>query len=430
MTSRMCYNSYMNTETTYFPTIQSVRQAAERLAHVVKKTPLELNRTASEMYGANIYFKREDLQQVRSYKIRGAYNKMATLKPQELSRGVVCASAGNHAQGVALACNKMKVKGTIFMPTPTPGQKLDQVKMFGGDYAHVVLAGDTFDEAKEAALQYCAAQDAVFIHPFDDPYIIEGQATIGLEILEQLHDHIDYVFVPIGGGGLAAGLSSVLKELSPDTKIIGVEPAGAPSMKRALEAGEAVHLDRINKFVDGAAVQKVGSYTFDICRHTLSDMLLVDEGRICQVILSMYNKDAIVAEPAGALSVAALEQYKEQIKGKNVVCIISGSNNDITRMEEIKEAALLYAGLKHYFIVKFPQRPGALREFVMNVLGPTDDITHFEYTKKNSKEKGTAVVGIELKDAAEFDMLLSNMKERGFYVDYLNNQYHLLNLLV
>lgn len=419
----------MNTETTYFPTLEQVQQAADRLKDVINRTPLSLNRTASNLYGAYIYFKREDLQPVRSYKIRGAYNKMATLSPTELAKGVVCASAGNHAQGVALACNKMQVHGTIFMPTPTPGQKLEQVKMFGGEYAHVVLAGDTFDEAKDAALDFCASRGAVFIHPFDDPHIIEGQATIGLEILEQLQP-VDYLFVPVGGGGLAAGLGSVFRELSPNTKIIGVEPTGAPSMKKALEKGEAVHLDRINKFVDGAAVQKVGSLTFDICRQTLSDMLLVDEGRICQVILSLYNKDAIVAEPAGALSVAALEQYKDEIKGKNVVCLISGSNNDITRMEEIKERALLYAGLKHYFLVKFPQRPGALREFVMNVLGPTDDITHFEYTKKNSKEKGTAVVGIELKDAPDFEVLLSNMKERGFFVDYLNNQPHLLNLLV
>lgn len=420
----------MNTPTTYFPAIEQVQQAAERLRGIVTRTPLQLNRTASEIYGANIYFKREDLQQVRSYKIRGAYNKMATLSESELAKGVVCASAGNHAQGVALACNKMQVHGTIFMPTPTPGQKLEQVKMFGSEYVDVVLAGDTFDEAKDAALDFCASRGAVFIHPFDDAHIIEGQATVGLEVIEQLPQHIDYVFVPIGGGGLASGLSSVFRQLSPDTKIIGVEPTGAPSMKKALEKGEAVHLERINKFVDGAAVQKVGSLTFDICRQTLADMLLVDEGRICQVILSMYNKDAIVAEPAGALSVAALEQYREQIQGKNVVCVISGSNNDITRMEEIKEGALLYAGLKHYFIVKFPQRPGALREFVMNVLGPTDDITHFEYTKKNSKEKGTAVVGIELKQASEFDALLNNMKERGFYVDYLNNQLHLLNLLV
>jgi threonine dehydratase len=421
----------MNTQPiTYSPTIDDVKRAAERLKHVVFRTPLSANRTASELYGANILFKREDLQQVRSYKIRGAYNKMATLSDAERKQGVVCASAGNHAQGVALACCKMQVHGTIFMPTPTPGQKLDQVAMFGGEYARVVLAGDTFDEAKEAALLYCAEQGAVFIHPFDDPYIIEGQATIALEILEQAQQPIDYVFVPVGGGGLAAGLSSVFRILSPHTMIIGVEPTGAPSMKQALEKGEPVHLDRINKFVDGAAVQKVGSYTFDICKENLSDMLLVDEGKICQVILSLYNKDAIVIEPAGALSVGALDQYADKIKGKNVVCIISGSNNDITRMEEIKEGALLYAGLKHYFLVKFPQRPGALREFVMNVLGPTDDISHFEYTKKNSKEKGTAVVGIELREASDYDVLLANMKTLGFYVDYLNDKPHLLNLLV
>lgn len=420
----------MNTHTTYFPSIENVKQAAERLKGIVNRTPLTVNRTASEMYGANIYFKREDLQPVRSYKLRGAYNKMATLSAEELAKGVVCASAGNHAQGVAFACNKMEVHGTIFMPTPTPGQKLEQVRMFGGDYVSVVLAGDTFDEAKDAALDFCASRGAMFIHPFDDPHIIEGQATIGLELLEQFPEKIDYVFVPIGGGGLASGLSSVLQQLSPETKIIGVEPAGAPSMKKALEKGETVLLERINKFVDGAAVQRVGEYTFDICRNTLHDMHTVDEGRICQVILSLYNKDAIVVEPAGALSVAALAYYAKEIEGKNVVCIISGSNNDITRMEEIKEGALLYAGLKHYFLVKFPQRPGALREFVMNVLGPTDDITHFEYTKKNSKEKGTAVVGIELKQASEFESLITNMKERGFFVDYLNNQPHLLNLLV
>lgn len=420
----------MNTHTTYFPSIENVHRAAERLKGIISHTPLTLNRTASEMYGANIYFKREDLQPVRSYKLRGAYNKMATLSADELAKGVVCASAGNHAQGVAFACNKMKVYGTIFMPTPTPGQKLEQVRMFGGEFVNVVLAGDTFDEAKDAAADFCAAQSAVFIHPFDDPHIIEGQATIGLEILQQLPEKIDYVFVPVGGGGLASGLSAVLQSLSPETKIIGVEPAGAPSMKKALEKGETVLLERINKFVDGAAVQRVGEYTFDICRNTLHDMHTVDEGRICQVILSLYNKDAIVVEPAGALSVAALSYYAKEIHGKNVVCVISGSNNDITRMEEIKERALLYAGLKHYFLVKFPQRPGALREFVMNVLGPTDDITHFEYTKKNSKEKGTAVVGIELKQAAEFESLITNMKGRGFFVDYLNNQPHLLNLLV
>lgn len=421
----------MNTPSlTYFPCIEDIKMASEKLKDIINETPLAPNRTASEKYGANIFFKREDLQQVRSYKIRGAYNKMTGLSESKLRLGVVCASAGNHAQGVALACKRMQVKGTIFMPVPTPMQKVEQVRMFGGDSVEIILSGDTFDEAKEAALLYSDANHKVFIHPFDDPYIIEGQATVGLEILSQTPQAIDYVFVPVGGGGLAAGLSSVFHLLSPNTKIIGVEPSGAPSMKKALEIGEPTYLPRINKFVDGAAVQKVGNLTFDICKQLLFDMITVEEGSVCEVILSLYNKDAIVAEPAGALSVAALETYREAIKGKTVVCIISGSNNDITRMEEIKEKALLFAGLKHYFLVKFPQRPGALKEFVMNVIGATDDITYFEYTKKNSKEKGTAVVGIELKSADDFDTLSNNMKALGFFVDYLNNQPNLLNLLV
>ena len=421
----------MNTQhSTYFPTLKGINQASDRLEGIISKTPLIQNRTTSVEYDAYIYFKREDLQQVRSYKIRGAYNKMATLSESELQRGVVCASAGNHAQGVALACNKMKVSGTIYMPVPTPMQKVEQVKMFGGEYVQIVLSGDTFDEAKEMASVYCENNYKVFIHPFDDPYIIEGQATVGLEILEQISQPLDYVFVPVGGGGLAAGLCSVFHLLSPETKIIGVEPTGAPSMKIAIEKGEATYLPKINKFVDGAAVQKVGDLTFDICSQYLHDMITVDEGSVCEVILSLYNKDAIVAEPAGVLSVAALNIYRNEIKGKNVVCIISGSNNDITRMEEIKEKALLYTGLKHYFLVKFPQRPGALREFVMNVVGPTDDITYFEYTKKNSKEKGTAVVGIELANSDDFDDLNNNMKSRGFFVGYLNDQPELLTLLI
>ena len=415
---------------TYFPCIDDVRTAAERLKGIINETPLAYNRTASEKYDANILFKREDLQQVRSYKIRGAYNKMASLSNSELEQGIVCASAGNHAQGVALACNKMGIKGTIFMPVPTPMQKVEQVKMFGADAVQIVLSGDTFDEAKEAALLYSAENSTIFIHPFDDAYIIEGQATVGLEILEQSAKPIDYVFVPVGGGGLAAGLSGVFHLLSPETKIIGVEPSGAPSMKMAMKKGEPVYLPRINKFVDGAAVQQVGNLTFDICKLALHDMITVDEGSVCEVILSLYNRDAIVAEPAGALSVAGLDIYREEIKRKTVVCIISGSNNDITRMEEIKEQALLYKGLKHYFLVKFPQRPGALREFVMNVVGPDDDITYFEYTKKNSKEKGTAIVGIELKDAGDFKSLNDNMKSQGFFIDYLNERPSLMNLLI
>ncbi|SFN26042.1 L-threonine ammonia-lyase [Chryseobacterium oleae] len=417
-------------EETYPSVLDNVYKAAKRLRNVVVRTPLAINNHLSGIYNAKISFKREDLQQVRSYKIRGAYNKMAVMSPENLAKGVVCASAGNHAQGVAFACSTMKVKGTIFMPLPTPGQKLEQVKMFGGDDIDIVLYGDTFDEAKDAALKFCKENQGIFIHPFDDQDIINGQATAALEILEQSDEPIDYLFLPVGGGGLAAGVCSVFKELSPHTKIIGVEPSAAASMKKALEKGQPVLLEKISRFVDGAAVQKVGDLNFELCKNVLYDMALVDEGMVCETILSLYNKDAVVVEPAGALSVAALGKYKDQIKGKNVVCIISGSNNDITRMEEIKEKALLHAGLKHYFLVRFAQRPGALKTFVMNVLGPNDDITFFEYTQKNSKEKGIAVLGIGLRDSEDFTPLLNNMKKYDFFVNYLNNDPSLMNLLI
>ncbi|PIF44873.1 L-threonine ammonia-lyase [Chryseobacterium sp. 52] len=417
-------------EETYPSVLDNVYKAAGRLKNVIVKTPLAVNVHLSTVYKAKISFKREDLQQVRSYKIRGAYNKMAVMSRENLEKGVVCASAGNHAQGVAFACSTMKVKGTIFMPLPTPGQKLEQVKMFGGNYIDVVLYGDTFDEAKDAAVKFCKDHQGVFIHPFDDQDIIEGQATVALEILEQSDEPVDYLFVPVGGGGLAAGVCSVLQELSPTTKIIGVEPSAAASMKKALEKGKPVLLEKISRFVDGAAVQQVGDLTFERCKNVLYDMAVVDEGMVCETILSLYNKDALVVEPAGALSVAVLEKYREEIKGKNVVCIISGSNNDITRMEEIKEKALLHAGLKHYFLVRFAQRPGALKTFVMNVLGPNDDITFFEYTQKNSKEKGIAVLGIALKQSKDFAPLLTKMKEYDFFVNYLNNDPSLMNLLI
>lgn len=420
----------MMKEETYPSVLNSVYKAAERLRNVVVRTPLAVNNNLSSIYNARISFKREDLQRVRSYKIRGAYNKMAVMSPESLAKGVVCASAGNHAQGVAFACSTMQVKGTIFMPLPTPGQKLEQVKMFGGTYIDIVLYGDTFDEAKDAAVKFCDDNGGIFIHPFDDQNIIDGQATAALEILEQSDEPIDYLFVPVGGGGLAAGVCTVFRQLSPQTKIIGVEPSAAASMKKALENGKPVLLEKISRFVDGAAVQKVGDLNFELCKSVLQDMALVDEGVVCETILSLYNKDAIVVEPAGALSVAALGKYKDQIEGKNVVCIISGSNNDITRMEEIKEKALLHAGLKHYFLVRFAQRPGALKTFVMNVLGPNDDITFFEYTQKNSKEKGIAVLGIGLRNSEDFTPLLNNMKKYDFFVNYLNNDPSLMNLLI
>lgn len=374
--------------------------------------------------------KREDLQLVRSYKIRGAYNKMSSLAKSNLAIGVVCASAGNHAQGVAYSCKLLKTKGTIFMPAPTPKQKIEQVKMFGKEFVEVKLIGDSFDDASHHAKHECESTGATFIHPFDDEKVIEGQATIGLEILEQTNTPIDYLFLPIGGGGLAAGVSSVFKTLSPNTKIIGVEPQGAPAMKQSIEEGNNITLDTIENFVDGAAVKRVGELTFNICQEFLDEVVTVHEGKVCDTILQLYNKDAIVVEPAGALSLAVLDDFAEEIKGKNVVCVVSGSNNDITRTEEIKERALLYKGLKHYFIVNFPQRAGALKEFVAEILGPTDDITHFEYTKKNSRETGSAVVGIELRKKEDLTHLESKMKERNFFGEYLNNRNDLLQLLI
>ncbi len=413
----------------YIPKIEDIKAAAERLKTVIRRTSLEYNQTYSEKYQAEIYFKREDQQTVRSYKIRGAYNKMASLSSDEIHNGVVCASAGNHAQGVALSCFMLKVKGTIYMPSTTPAQKINRVNTLGKEWVEVVLTGDTFDDANDAAIQFSQENKLPFIPPFDDPKIIEGQGTVGIEIMEDLPD-LDYIFIPVGGGGLSAGVSTYIKNVNPEVKVIGVEPQGAPSMYQSLNEGKVITLDEIDKFVDGAAVQRVGEYAFPVCQKYIDDMLLVPEGKVCTKILEMYNNEAIVAEPAGALSVAALEQYADQIKGKKVVCIISGGNNDITRTEEIKERSLLYEGLKHYFIVRFPQRAGALKEFVNDILGPNDNIVMFEYAKKINREKGPALVGIELKDKADFEPLLNRMKARNFLGEYINKNHDLFSYLI
>ncbi len=420
----------METKTTFFPSLKNIEAASLKLKDVASKTPLTKNLQNSKKFDANILFKREDLQVVRSYKIRGAYNKMSSLTEVEKASGIVCASAGNHAQGVALSCKLLKIKGTIYMPLPTPNQKIEQVKMFGEDYINVVIEGDTFDDAYHAAIVECEAKNKTFIHPFNDEKVIEGQATIGLEILNQTNNKIDYVFVPVGGGGLSSGLSSVFKYLSPETKIIGVEPEGAPSMSTSIKNKKNTTLSKIDAFVDGAAVKKVGDLNFAICQQNLEDVITVPEGKICQTILDLYNKDAIVVEPAGALSIAALDFFADEIKGKNVVCVVSGSNNDITRTAEIKERALLHANLKHYFIIKFPQRAGALREFVAEILGQEDDITHFEYTKKVNRENDVAVVGLQIKKPEDLAPLIAKMKARNFFGDYLNDKPDLFQFLV
>jgi threonine dehydratase len=414
----------------YYPKLNDIKSAALILKGVAVNTPLIFNQHLSEKYQAKIYLKREDLQIVRSYKIRGAYNKIYNLNKTGIKNGVVCASAGNHAQGVAYSCNLLKIEGIIFMPTPTPKQKVDRVKMFGNGYVDIVLVGDTFDDAHKEALEYSVKNGFEFVHPFDDPLVIEGQGTVGFEILEQTKDQIDFLFLPVGGGGLASGVSSVFKELSAETKIIGVEPNGAPSMTKSFEQNKVVMLETIDRFVDGAAVQKVGDITFEICKSNLDKMITVNEGEICSNILKLYNEEAIVVEPAGALSVTALNQFKDEIKGKTVVSVLSGNNNDITRTEEIRERSLLYEGLKHYFIINFPQRAGALKEFVNFVLGPTDDISYFEYSKKNNRERGPAVVGLELQSRNDFDGLIQRMKTYGIVYEYLNERPDLFHFII
>ncbi|MDO6516899.1 threonine ammonia-lyase [Zobellia uliginosa] len=415
---------------TYFPSIPDIKKAAATIAQVATETPLMQSIRLSKAYGANVLLKREDLHRVRSYKIRGAFNKISSLSEGERAKGIVCASAGNHAQGVAFACNHLKIQGTVYMPSVTPKQKIEQTKMFGGEWVTVVLEGDTFDDSSKSARAFCESNNKTYIHPFDDPKVIEGQGTVGLELLEQFKEPIDYIFVAVGGGGLASGLIGVFKELSPSTKIIGVEPEGAPSMKTSMENNVNTELSKIDKFIDGAAVQKVGDLTFSICKEGLYDMVTVPEGKVCQTILDLYNRDAIVVEPAGALTIAALDGFASEIKDKTVVCILSGSNNDITRTAEIKERALLYGRLKHYFIVRFPQRPGALKEFVAEILGPDDDITHFEYSKKSSRENAPAIVGIELKSPDDLEPLVQRMKANNFYGDYLNDKPDLFQYLV
>ncbi len=421
---------FQSVETTYFPSLTDIGKAQKQLSGVVRKTPLELHKGFSEEFDAEIWLKREDLQEVRSYKIRGAYNKMSGLSKDEVKNGIVCASAGNHAQGVAQSCFILNIQGTIFMPTPTPKQKVKKVKQFGQNLVKVVLIGDSFDDASNAAQKYCKEQNATFIPPFDDKKVIEGQGTIGMEILHQFAGQVDYLFMPVGGGGLSAGVSSVFRHVSPGTKLIGVEPLGAPAMKESIEKGERVMLKSIDKFVDGAAVKKVGKLNFDICKQTLTAVSTVHEGKVCEMMLRLYNEDAMVVEPAGALTLAVLDQYREEIKGKTVVCVISGSNNDISRTAEIQERALLYRGIKHYFIISFPQRAGALREFVTDILGTTDDIVYFEYEKKGNQETGSAVVGIELKSPKDLKPLMTRMNMHNFSGEYLNEKPELLRYII
>jgi threonine dehydratase len=387
-----------------------VDAAASRLAGVVVKSPLQRSKRLSERFDAEVLLKREDLQEVRSFKLRGAYNKISSLTPAERERGVTCASAGNHAQGVALACSLLHITGMIFMPVVTPLQKIERVKRFGGDCTAIRLVGDTYDEAGEAAERHCAETGAVLVHPFDDILTIAGQGTVAKEILDDL-SHVDVVVAPIGGGGLISGVASYVKAKLPQALVIGAEPAGAACMYESLRHNHITSLEKIDTFVDGAAVKRVGKLTFELSRSNVDRVVVVPEGQVCTTLIELYQNEGIIAELAGALSVSALDDIADQIKGKTVVCVLSGGNNDILRYPEIMERSLIHQGRKHYFIVEFAQKPGQLRRFVDQALGPTDDIVRFEYIKKTNKERGAALVGIELRDKADLEPLLGRMAE-------------------
>tara|TARA_B100001113_G_scaffold344371_1_gene332747 strand:+ start:304 stop:1554 length:1251 start_codon:yes stop_codon:yes gene_type:complete len=412
------------------PSFNGVESAAKKLKGLTRITPLEFNKRLSKNVNASVFLKREDLQQVRSFKIRGAYNKISSLKKEEIKKGIICASAGNHAQGFAFSCQKLEINGEVYMPATTPDQKVSQVRMFGGEFVDIILVGDSYDACQKVALDAAKDANKTFIHPFDDPEVIEGQGTIALEMLDQYSKGFDYVLVPLGGGGLVSGMLTVFKKKSPGTKVIGIEPEGAASMKLALEKGKRISLENMDYFVDGAAVRQVGRLPFKICKEHLDQILVIPEGKICQTILEVYNKDGIVAEPAGALAIAALNLMSEKIKNKSIGVLVCGGNNDIFRMPEIKERALLYAELKHYFLVDFPQRSGALKQFVTEILGPNDDITHFEFSKKHFRNSATAVVGIELKEASDLTILVERMKKYNFKFDYINDKKNLFQVLI
>lgn len=399
--------------------IEHVRAAAARLAGVATTTPLERNARLSDLTGAEVWLKREDLQPVRSYKLRGAFNFIASLTDAERARGVVCASAGNHGQGVAFTCRRLGVPCRIVLPAPTPRQKRAQILALGGPGATVLVAGHTYDDAHEAAVALAASDGAVLVPPFDDARVVAGQATVALEIADQLGAPPGVLLVPAGGGGLLAGTAVVAAALVPRSRVVGVEPAGAASMRAALDAGEPVTLPTVDGFVDGAAVRRVGDLTFSLVRALVDDVVTVDEGAVCTAMLELYQRDGVIAEPAGALAVAALVQRADVVAGSSVVCIVSGGNNDLSRYGEIVERSLVHEGLKHYFLVEFPQEPGALRRFLDEVLGPGDDITLFEYVKKNNRETGPALVGVELAARDDLAGLLARMSASGLHIERL-----------
>ena len=402
---------------------QAAQAATRSLRQLFPETPLLRNEHLSARFDADIWLKREDLTPVRSYKLRGAFNAMRKMRVQAPEqRNFVCASAGNHAQGVAFACRHFDVQGTIFMPVTTPQQKIDKTRAFGGANVRIVLEGDYFDQTLAASQAYCASHDAHFLAPFDDPDVIEGQASVGVELLSQLGQAPDLVVMPVGGGGLAAGVTGYLRETAPATDFRFVEPLGGASLTGAVANAAPTTLPKVNSFVDGAAVARLGDLPFSRLSWIRPEqILLAPEDRICITMLEMLNVEGIVLEPAGAMSIDVLPELAQQIRGKTVVCITSGGNFDFERLPEVKERAQRYAGLKKYFILRMPQRPGALREF-LSMLGPDDDISRFEYLKKSARNFGSVLIGIETRNAASFKELTGRMESANFaYRDITND---------
>ena len=397
--------------------------AAKRIAPVVTPTPLQISDRLSAITGAQVFLKREDLQTVRSYKLRGAYNLLVQLTDEERAAGVVCASAGNHAQGFAYACRSLGVHGRVYVPAKTPKQKRDRIRYHGGEFIELIVGRSTYDLAAEAALDDVERTGATLVPPFDDLRTIAGQGTIAVELLaqlDQLGGEPDLVVVPVGGGGCIAGITTYLAERTTSTAVLGIEPAGAAAMMAALAAGEPVTLDHVDQFVDGAAVNRAGRLTYAALA-AAGDMVsitTIDEGAVCTAMLDLYQNEGIIAEPAGALSVAGVLEADIE-PGSTVVCLISGGNNDVSRYGEVVERSLVHLGLKHYFLVDFPQEPGALRRFLDEVLGPNDDITLFEYVKRNNRETGEALVGIQLGSSADLDGLLARMRATDIHYETL-----------
>jgi threonine dehydratase len=408
----------------------AVEAAAVRLDSVVATTPLERNTRLSSRVGADVWLKREDLQVVRSYKVRGAYNLIAQLDEETRARGVVCASAGNHGQGLAYACAALGVRGRVYVPRPTPRQKRDRIAALGGDAVELIVAGDSYDEAAASAAADALGTGATLVPAFDDPRTIAGQGTVVKEILQQLGAPPDVLVVPVGGGGLLAGCLAWLSERYPGVRVVGVEPAGAAGMAAAVAAGGPVALNELDGFVDGAAVRRVGELTYPIIAGSGVELIQVPEGQVCGEMLALYQSDGIIAEPAGALAPSVLGSLIGVDPGSTVVCVLSGGNNDVSRYAEVVERALVHEGRKHYFLVEFPQEPGALRRFLDEVLGPDDDITLFEYVKRNNRETGPALVGIEMARAEDLEPLLKRMAEAPPRIERVQTDSPLFRFLV